>query len=183
MEKENKKLKILIAILLIVLMTFGGYYIYEKVDNNGKNVNEKTKDNESTSEKNKENEYTKEELLTLLDGIWYSCRENSLGYMICTIRQFHNNNFNGGQYGTGGGYGGEIKSVSLIENNTYVFVTYSAGCHGNDCMVEKEEKYETFIVDITNILNGTITIDGVEVKYAAKDTESAYKIIDNILYS
>ena len=179
LERENKRLKVLIVILLVFLVAFGGNYFYEKVVL----VNKSGETTGNDVLVNKEKEYNKEELLTLLDGIWYSCSENSLGNLMCYVSHFHDNRFEGGQYGAGGGYGGEIKFISLIEENKYVFVTYSPGCHGNNCMDETEEKYETFVVDITNISNKIIIINGVEIKYADKDIEAAHKIIDNILYN
>lgn len=180
-EKENKRLKVLIIILVVILLGLGCYHYYVTYINADKNIDNEVSENDSNVVTEKE--YTKEELLALLEGTWYSCSVNSSGYQMCYVRNFYDNSFHGGLYATGGGYGGEVKSVSLLEKNKYVLVTYDPGCHGTDCLDDKDPQYASFIIDITNISNKTIIIDDVEIKYAAKDVESASKIIDNILYN
>ena len=87
LERENKILKVLIVILLVFLVAFGGNYFYEKVvlvnksseNDNKENINsnnDKNDTNNTLNNNDKINDNSESNLLDLLKGYWVNCDYN-----------------------------------------------------------------------------------------------------------
>lgn len=170
LERENKRLQILIIILMALLIAFGGNYFYENVIVANKGTTDDKAKEIITDEVNKETkEYTKEELLTLLRGTWISKEISDLsdGDTTFYVADFYDNIFETGQYKTDI-LGGNIKSVSLIENDKYKLSIHDDGCHGDNCKYTKEAEDFFAIIDVKDIIASKIiylNISGDDADY------------------
>lgn len=158
MKKKNNILLYVIIVLLVVIVILLGVLLFRKNDT----AETDTEGDVTTSEDvniNHDTGYTKEELFSMVSGIWKYVNENGVNY---ATRFFINENgelyFSSGRYGTDGGIYGVLEDTLYLNESSYQLTIFSEGCHGDGCLDETDDATYYAVVDITDINNKKITI-------------------------
>lgn len=134
-EKEIRSLKFIIIMFTILLLTFAGFYFYEKMLNidgkcNDEEINHnhntiESTDNTTNSEKDTEDNSVSldtESLLDKISGVYSICEKSNDNLCIGNVLSINNESdgkITSGKLHSGGGIYGEIDEITYIEENKY----------------------------------------------------------------
>ena len=190
MELNNqKKNKILIAFLSLLILILMSYIAYDKLfsNNNNKNNNEQVDKNinneENVSDITFGEEYTNkevsineenEQLLDKLVGDWgnsYGLKGNGLNIVKDTNGRFYYMHY---QYGGGGFRFALILQVDKLSDNKYELTEYYPATSGDSIYGENPEKEEKLIIDTSKLSSNIIIANNHEYEKITTTSEEFY---------